>query len=176
MRFNFIAALLSSLLVSSPCLATNADRVQRGLDQQARNVQNEMMRGQITPQQAVSMDNRIYQSAQQLQVDKAMTGGHLNGWQQNQIGAQMINNQAINNHVMARDAYGNGYTNPAYGYNNGGFSHSHNWAQPMNGGYGAPPPWTQSNQMNYQNMGNNWQNPQYTNQQGGISNLMHRLF
>lgn len=178
MRFNYTVALLSGFLLISTFGAAQADNVQRGLDQQARNVQNEMMRGQITPQQAMNMDNHIYQSAQQLQVDKAMNGGHLNSWQQNQLGAQMMNNQAINNNVMARNAYGNGYNNSAYGYNNGGFSHHHNWAQPMNGGYGAPPPWTQGNQMNYQNMGNNWQNAQYGNYQqgGGIGNALRRLF
>jgi hypothetical protein len=180
MRFNCKVAVVLGVLLSNGFVAAYADNVQSALDSQARNIQNEMNRGQISPAQAVQMENKVYQTAQQSQMDRAMNGGHINGWQRNQLGAQMQGIQNMNQGTLMRDGsgYGNGYNNSAYGYNNGGFSHHHNWAQAQNGGYGAPPPWTQGNQNNYQQMGNNWQNQQYAQgqQQSGIGGMLHRFF
>jgi hypothetical protein len=175
MRLNCKVAVVLGFLLSNGFVAAYADNVQQALDSQARNIQNEMNRGQISPTQAVQMENRVYQTAQQSQMDRAMDGGHINGWQRQQLGAQMQGVQNMNQGTLMHNAgYGNGYNNNAYGYNNGGFSHHHNWAQSQNGGYGAPPPWTQGNQANYQQMGNNWQNQQ--GQQGGIGNMLHKFF
>src|SRR6202042_75780 len=62
-----------------------ADNVQNELNQEAQTVQQEMNRGLITPTQATQMDARVYQTAQQLQIDKAANGGHLNPIQAQQL-------------------------------------------------------------------------------------------
>jgi hypothetical protein len=179
MRLNCKVALILGFFLSNGFVAAYAQGVQQSLDGEARQIQNEMNRGQISQGQAMQMENRVYQTAQQAQMDRAMDGGHINGWQRQQLGAQMQGINNMNQGTMMRNGMGsgNGYNNNAYGYNNGGFSHHHNWAQSQNSGYGAPPPWTQGNQAKYQQMGNNWQNQQYAQgQQGGIGSMLHRFF
>jgi hypothetical protein len=179
MRFSFKMAVTLGFLLSSGLFSANADNVQSALDGQARNIQNEMNRGQISQGQAMQMENQVYHTAQQSQMDRAMNGGHINGYQRQQLGAQMQGISNMNHGTMMNNSgMGNGYNNNAYGYNNGGFSHHHNWSQTQNQGYGAPPPWTQGNQNNYQQMGHNWQNQQYAQgqQQSGVGGMLHRYF
>jgi hypothetical protein len=179
MRLNCKMAVVLGFLLSNGFVAAYAQNIQNALNGEARNIQNEMNRGQISPTQAMQMDNRVFQTAQQAQMDRAMGGGQLNGFQRQQLGAQMQGINNMNQGTMMRNGMGvgNGFNNNAYRYNNGSFSHHHNWAQGQNSGYGAPPPWTRGNQNNFQQMGNNWQNQNFNqNQQGGIGSMLHRFF